>query len=439
MTDTKRQEKAIAVAREYSQGNIAGLDDVMTRRLVASTVFTESNGGDLAISNKQGYVGRYQAGAGWLADAEFVDRHKLKSAMAGYKSEWAWAQAGGMSKFLQNASNWHDGMSLAKYKQSPEMQDQAFKRNSDAAYRTALKDGVLLESDDQAKVGGFLKARHISGYGGARGVLEGRKPRQDENETTNYDYYNDVANNRDGLDRMIAGTHNIEPKPLAPSAQPAETSMVGAAKVAVIELGANGTQVHQTQQSLVHLGFRDTHGRLLTVDGDFGPHTQQALLAFQHAHHLHPNGVVDARTRDALHHAERFPSLVDPAHPQHTLYAQALHGVRKLPPRTFGNEHEQRNAAASLAVAAHAGGLRKIDHVVLGTNGVNLFAVQGAMEDPAHRRVHVDRVQAAAQTVEHGTLALQQGLSMQQQQPANSHPLMQPVMEQRGVVMGIRP
>ncbi|WP_207759709.1 hypothetical protein [Xanthomonas prunicola] len=64
-----RREKAAATAQAYSQGNIAGLDDHATRRLIASTVMTESNGGDLSITNKQGYVGRYQAGAGWLADA----------------------------------------------------------------------------------------------------------------------------------------------------------------------------------------------------------------------------------------------------------------------------------------------------------------------------------------------------------------------------------
>ena len=88
------RQKAVATANSYDQGNIAGLDDAMTRRLIASTVLTESHGGDLAVTNRQGYVGRYQAGAGWLADAGYVNADKLKEAMSGYKSEWAWASAG---------------------------------------------------------------------------------------------------------------------------------------------------------------------------------------------------------------------------------------------------------------------------------------------------------------------------------------------------------
>ncbi|MBB5735454.1 hypothetical protein FHT08_001195 [Xanthomonas campestris] len=76
-----RREKAAATAQGYDQGNIAGVDDAMTHRLIASTVMTKSNGGDLRITNKQGCVGRYQAGAGWLADAGYVDRAKLNDAM----------------------------------------------------------------------------------------------------------------------------------------------------------------------------------------------------------------------------------------------------------------------------------------------------------------------------------------------------------------------
>ncbi|WP_244150044.1 hypothetical protein [Xanthomonas sacchari] len=76
-----RREQAAATAQAYNQGNIAGLDDAMTRRLVASTVMTESRGGDLQITNKQGYVGRYQAGAGWLADTGYVGKVRLGGLM----------------------------------------------------------------------------------------------------------------------------------------------------------------------------------------------------------------------------------------------------------------------------------------------------------------------------------------------------------------------
>lgn len=62
--------KAVATARAYDQGNIATLDDAMTRRLVASTVLTESYGGDLAPINRLGYVADTRPGRpGWWTRA----------------------------------------------------------------------------------------------------------------------------------------------------------------------------------------------------------------------------------------------------------------------------------------------------------------------------------------------------------------------------------
>ena len=204
-------------------------------------------------------------------------------------------------------------------------------------------------------------------------------------------------------------------------------------------VSASVDETKNVQQKLNHLGYRDSHGHPLATDGNLGHNTEYAVKSFQRAHQLHVDGTVGKDTRAALVDAQYAPLLSEATHPAHPLYVQVLHGIQKLPHDTRRGAEEQRNLAVALTIAAHVDGLKQIDHVVLGTNGVNLFAVQGGMEDPAHRRVHVDRVQAAAQTVEHGTLALQQGLSMQQQQPAHSHPLMQPVMEQHGVVMGIRP
>jgi len=161
------------------------------------------------------------------------------------------------------------------------------------------------------------------------------------------------------------------------------------------------------------------------------------VLAFQHAHHLHPDGIVGPRTLAALHKAEHSPSL-DHSH-QHPLYAQALDGVRALPAGTLNSEHEQRNAAAALAGSAQAGGLRQIDHVVLGTDAARVFAVQGGMDDPAHRRVHVERAHAASQSLDHSLHALQQSASMHSPQMQHVQVPIQSGVEQRGVVMGIRP
>ena len=87
---TPAQRRAVATARTWAQGPIRALDDAMTRRLVASVVLTESSGGDLDVINRQGYAGRYQAGAGWLADAGYVDAARLRAAMArdGHEREW---------------------------------------------------------------------------------------------------------------------------------------------------------------------------------------------------------------------------------------------------------------------------------------------------------------------------------------------------------------
>lgn len=192
----------------YHQGNIAGLDDANTRRLIASTVLTESNGGDLTITNREGYIGRYQAGASWLADAGYIDREKLRNALAGYRSEWAWASAGHMTIFLNDPSNWTSGLNLEKYKASAELQDNAFRINSSSSYNQAIRNGVLRTSDNQEKIAGFLKARHIAGYGGAVAAVTGGQEVRDNNGTSNYNYMEDITRNRDGLSGRMDQSRN---------------------------------------------------------------------------------------------------------------------------------------------------------------------------------------------------------------------------------------
>ncbi|MET0717410.1 MAG: XVIPCD domain-containing protein [Pseudoxanthomonas sp.] len=46
--------------------------------------------------------------------------------------------------------------------------------------------------------------------------------------------------------------------------------------------------------------------------------------------------------------------------------------------------------------------------VLQSTNGTGLFALQGAPNDPAHNRVHLDKAQAAAEPIEKSTAQLQQ-------------------------------
>lgn len=75
------------------------------------------------------------------------------------------------------------------------------------------------------------------------------------------------------------------------------------------------------------------------------------------------------------------------------LHAQAYD---RLPPGVF-NDAERDNVAVALAAHAQASGLRSIDHVVSSTQDPRqLFAVQGALDDPAHRRVLLDGARAAS-------------------------------------------
>lgn len=62
----------------------------------------------------------------------------------------------------------------------------------------------------------------------------------------------------------------------------------------VLRLGAEGANVRLLQTSL------NAHGGGLTVDGDFGPKTERAVIAFQKANGLKPDGIVGRLTWAAL-------------------------------------------------------------------------------------------------------------------------------------------
>ncbi|CAE6759380.1 hypothetical protein XAC301_18720 [Xanthomonas arboricola pv. corylina] len=426
-----RREKAAATAQSYDQGNIAGLDDAMTRRLIASTVMTESNGGDLRITNKQGYVGRYQAGAGWLADAGYVDRAKLNDAMtdAGFDpqkvrgAEWKWASSGGMTRFLEDPSNWKNGLSFEQYKSSAALQDGAFKINSDKAYSQAIRNGVLDEGDDPAKVAGFLKARHISGYGGAREAVTGGRVISDSNGTSNYDYMHDITRNRDGMDQYMqpGRSHAMHANTSAVPQQPKRD----ASHDGKLEQGERGEQVKQLQGQLAQLGAVGRDGKPLHADGDFGGNTKYAVEQFQREHGLQIDGVAGQQTQAALAkvltqatpkqaehtpapaapaQASSSPLLSDPRHPDNAMYNGAVSKLEALGERGgFANRKELEQAAGQIVFESKVSGLQRIDHVVPNKNGDGFFAVQGEMTDPAMQRVFVDRNQAQNQSLENSS------------------------------------
>lgn len=67
-----------------------------------------------------------------------------------------------------------------------------------------------------------------------------------------------------------------------------------ARKSPILSLGDRGTDVMDLQKAL------NKHGALLLVDGEFGRNTLAAVMAFQAAQGLTPDGVIGEKTRKAL-------------------------------------------------------------------------------------------------------------------------------------------
>lgn len=198
--------------------------------------------------------------------------------------------------------------------------------------------------------------------------------------------------------------------------------------------GTRGSAVRELQQQLDRLGIRDGQGRALATDGVFGPSTREAVENFQLWHGLPTSGVADrgtlaalrdpqpglaaARPGDAADPAAGRASAAgpgDPAHPDHAMYQRIRDGVRAIDDdggKTY-DEASERVCRALLAQCKDPGGsgerpvqaspagaaLRRVDHVVMGSTG-NLFAVEGRLDDPAHKRVCVAVAQVAHVDVE---------------------------------------
>ncbi|MCS3746891.1 hypothetical protein FHY18_002487 [Xanthomonas arboricola] len=114
--------------------------------------------------------------------------------------------------------------------------------------------------------------------------------------------------------------------------------------------------------------------------------------------------------------------LIADGKPIDPLHRQAEEAVRRLE-QGLGREYDENSArlAASSASLAREHGLSRIDHVVLSENtatarqGENVFVVEGALNDPAHKMAHMRTGDAIAQPVAH-SLAQLQSLGETQQQ-----------------------
>ncbi|KHM90767.1 hypothetical protein OR60_20995 [Xanthomonas vesicatoria] len=108
-----------------------------------------------------------------------------------------------------------------------------------------------------------------------------------------------------------------------------------------------------------------------------------------------------------------------------TLLSQAETAVRDLE-KGLGRDYDENSArlAASSAYLAKENGLSRIDHIALSQQtrsvrkGENVFVVEGALNDPAHKMAHMKTIDAIAQPVEQSLAQLQTLSEAQRQQQA---------------------
>ncbi|MBK0025165.1 peptidoglycan-binding protein [Stenotrophomonas sp. S48] len=201
--------------------------------------------------------------------------------------------------------------------------------------------------------------------------------------------------------------------------------------------GERGDEVKALQGKLAALGYTAADGTALGVDGIFGKDTLAAVKQFQASNGLDDDGKAGrltlarladpaavkagahaatdparsepARTEPAS--AAAAPSMRDAGHAENPRFSQALEKLQALQQQRaqaglcplFGSAQETERAAGQLAYESKVAGMRQIDHVVARPDGSGLFAVQGALGDPAAQRAFVDRQQAVSQSVEAST------------------------------------
>jgi hypothetical protein len=168
--------------------------------------------------------------------------------------------------------------------------------------------------------------------------------------------------------------------------------------------GDHGAAVGQLQSDLASLGITARDGSQIHPDQRFGPHTREAVEAFQQAHGLRADGIAGPATLSAISEARSHvqtsvqalvPSMLDARHPAHGIYEQAYSCVAKLDESQGRAPGPHAQAfAGSLTSAATAAGFSRVDHVALSDDANRGFAIQGDLNSPFKRYVEVDVVQA---------------------------------------------
>lgn len=109
----------------------------------------------------------------------------------------------------------------------------------------------------------------------------------------------------------------------------------------------------------------------------------------------------------------------DPAHPDHARLETIRDGVRSLD-RDAGKAYDDASERLSrrLLVASKEQGLGRVDHVVLGSEGRQLFAIEGGTADPWRRWAAVDVMQAVRTPIEESDTKLEAANRRSVQEPS---------------------
>lgn len=249
-------------------------------------------------------------------------------------------------------------------------------------------------------------------------------------------YMDDLASGR--LPVQAQYRENVQPQPVVDDH--------------TFRLGQSDERIRDLQRVMASEGYRSATGGPLDQDGVYRSGMQGALLDFQRSHGLPQTGDIDPATLGMAppasrrevdrhdytvpgrmpqapdpdphapghpHHPDHRRNLADPLpppvnqpgpgrrrpvdrdHPDHVMLEQIRDGIRKMD-ADIGKPYDDASERLSrcLLPECKGAGLRRVDHVVMGKEGINLFAVQGALMDPAHLRAHVRTEQAIHAPVE---------------------------------------
>ena len=124
--------------------------------------------------------------------------------------------------------------------------------------------------------------------------------------------------------------------------------------MSIIKFGAKGDAVVILQRQLIALGYKVSDGKAINPDGDFGAHTEHAVMQFQKKAGLIADGKVGDKTRTALLGGNTTKFLKDS---DYTAAAKRLN-VPELNIRAFGATEAQgigflKNGKAKILFERH--------------------------------------------------------------------------------------